>query len=87
MASRAQLVEFEVSRSQWIPSTTAGRALLDRRTLYIAIRAINATISREGSEQRPTPLAVVVELTRVRWHQILRLITALGTGYRRIRLN
>jgi hypothetical protein len=70
-----------------MPSTAAGGALLNWRALHIAIRAVDAAITRERSEQRPTPLAVVVELTGVRWHQIPRLMTALGTGYRRVRFD
>jgi len=83
----ARLVKSQVGRGHRAQLVATRSPLLNRRAFHVAIRTINATISRERSKHSPAPLAVVIELTRVRRHQILRFMPTFGTGYRRVRLD
>src|SRR5262249_37080846 len=46
------------------------RAILNRRTGQVAIRAEHATVARLRLEPRTATRAVVEKLTRIRWHRL-----------------
>ena len=68
-------------------SSTALLPGLNRRTLHIAVRTIDAAIALERFQQRSAAFAVVVELTRVGWHQVLRPMTAFRARQCRVGFN
>jgi len=45
------------------------------RAFHITIGTIHAAVTLFGPQQRATALTIVVELARIGWHQILRLMT------------
>ena len=66
---------------------TACTVLLDRRTPYVAVRAVNAAIPGLGLKPCAAPAAVIKELAGVGWHGLRGAVAALGTGQGRLLLH
>jgi hypothetical protein len=52
------------------PGSGATSFPLHRRTLYVSVRTIDATIAGFWFQQSATALAVVIILARIGWHQV-----------------